>query len=191
MQDSQPQEPQDSQDKGLRPDNSLRKNLSGFAQITPTPYRGAQASHDGFRKLAAMGVKIVIDLRGDRKSERKFVNSLGMTYIPMGWECSFPEDKTFAEFLTLIRDNPGKRIFVHCCVGDDRTGIMIAAFRMADQGWSADEAEKGMEGFGFDFLHRRVICPRLLSYEKHFPEHLRTNPAFRDLREPKPTADPN
>jgi len=170
------------QDQDLRPDMSVRKTLPDFAEVTPALYRGAQASHEGFRKLAAMGVKIVIDLRGARKGERKFVNSLGMSYIPMGWECSFPKDKTFAAFLTLIVDNPGTKIFVHCRVGDDRTGMMIAAYRMAEQGWSAAKAEKEMERFGFNFVHRRLICPRLSSYEEHFPERFRTEPAFRELR---------
>lgn len=171
------------QDQEQGPDNSVRKILPDFAEITPTLYRGAQASHEGFRHLAALGVKIVIDLRGNRKSERKFVNSLGMSYIPMGWECSFPKDKTFADFLTLILDNPGTKIFVHCRVGDDRTGMMIAAYRMAEQGWSAEKAEKEMERFGFGLVHRRLICPRLSSYEEHFPERFRTEPAFRELRE--------
>jgi protein tyrosine phosphatase (PTP) superfamily phosphohydrolase (DUF442 family) len=171
-----------AQNQELGPDTSVRKILPDFAEITPTLYRGAQASNEGFRKLAAMGVKIVIDLRGNRKSERKFVNSLGMSYVPMGWECSFPKDKTFAEFLTLIVDNPGTKIFVHCRVGDDRTGMMIAAYRMAEQGWSAEQAEKEMERFGFNFVHRRLICPRLSSYEEHFPERFRTEPAFRELR---------
>ena len=157
----------------LGPDTSVRKILPDFAEITPTLYRGAQPSKEGFRRLAAMGVKIVIDLRGERKSERKFVNSLGMSYIPMGWECSFPKDKTFAEFLTLIVDNPGTKVFVHCRVGDDRTGMMIAAYRMAEQGWSAAKAEKEMERFGFNFVHRRLICPGLSSYEEHFPEHFK------------------
>lgn len=173
------------QEQELGPDTSVRKTLPDFAEITPTLYRGAQASHEGFRKLAAMGVKIVIDLRGNRESERKFVNSLGMTYIPMGWECSFPKDKTFADFLALIVDNPGTKIFVHCRVGDDRTGMMIAAFRMGEQGWSAEKAEKEMERFGFNLAHRRFICPRLSSYEEHFPERFRTEPAFRELRERK------
>ena len=179
------------QDQDLGPDMSVRKILPDFAEVTPTLYRGAQASHEGFRKLAAMGVKIVIDLRGARKSERKFVNSLGMSYVPMGWECSFPKDKTFAEFLTLIVDNPGTKIFVHCRVGDDRTGMMIAAFRMAEQGWSAERAEKEMERFGFNFTHRRLICPRLSSYEESFPERFSTEPAFRELRERQAAGKPD
>jgi hypothetical protein len=41
------------------------------------------------------------DLRGDRDGEHKKVTSLGMQYVPMHWECSFPKDRIFAEFLEL------------------------------------------------------------------------------------------
>ena len=67
----------------------------------------------------------------------------------------------FAQFLTLLRKNPGKKIFVHSRLGDDRTGMMIASYRMAQEGWSAEKAEKEMEKFGFSFTHRRLICPGL------------------------------
>jgi hypothetical protein len=59
---------------------------------------------------------------------------------------------------------------------------MIASYRMAQEGWSAERAEKEMERYGFDFAHRDLICPGLSHYEKEFPEHLKTSPAFRDLR---------
>jgi tyrosine-protein phosphatase SIW14 len=159
-----------------------QKNLPNFSEVTTTLYRGGQPSKEGFHTLAKMGINIVVDLRGSRESERKLVTHLGMQYVPMSWECSFPKDKTFAQFLRLIQDNPGKKIFVHCRIGDDRTGMMIASFRMAREGWSADRAEKEMEKFGFNFAHRRLICPRLSSYEENFPEHFRTRPEFRDLR---------
>jgi len=165
------------------PSKLMRKNLRDFGEVTPTLYRGAQPTKRGFRMLARMGVNIVIDLRGSRKSERKIVTGLGMQYVPMGWECSFPKDKTFARFLTLLRDNPDKKVFVHCRVGDDRTSMMIASYRMAVQGWSAERAEREMEQYGFSFLHRHLICPRLSSYERKFPRRFKTSPAFRSLRE--------
>lgn len=129
-----------------------------------------------------MGVNIVVDVRGNREGERKLVHSLGMRYVPMGWYCSRPHDNTFAEFLTLLRDNPGKKVFVHCRVGDDRTGMMIASYRMAEEGWSAEKAEKEMKNFGFNFAHRRLICPGLLRYEQKFPSHFKASPAFKNLR---------
>jgi hypothetical protein len=160
---------------------SMRKNLPNFGEATTTLYRGGQPSKRGFRILAKMGVNIVVDLRGSRDSERKIVTHLGMQYVALPWHCWFPKDKTFAQFLTLLRKNPGKKIFVHCRLGDDRTGMMIASYRMAQEGWSAERAEKEMEKFGFSFTHRRLICPGLSSYEEKFPQRFKTSPAFRQL----------
>jgi tyrosine-protein phosphatase SIW14 len=165
--------PADKIDKHLIPD---------FAEVTPTLYRGAQPRKHGFEALAKMGIRIVVDLRGDRRGERREVNRLGMEYVPMHWQCSFPKDRLFAQFLTLIRKNPGKKIFIHCRVGDDRTGMMIAAYRMAEEGWSAKQAMKEMEKYGFSLAHRRLICPRLSEYEEHFPERFATKPEFQELR---------
>jgi protein tyrosine/serine phosphatase len=165
-----------------RQSESMRKNLPNFSEATPTLYRGGQPTRRGFSMLAKMGINIVVDLRGSRESERRIVTHLGMRYVAMPWRCSFPKDKTFAQFLRLVRKNPGKKIFVHCRLGDDRTGMMIASYRMAREGWSAERAEKEMEKFGFNFTHRRLICPGLSSYEEDFPEHFKASPAFRDLR---------
>ena len=109
------------------------------------------------------------------------VRRLGMRYVAIPWHCPFPHDETFARFLKLVRDNPDKKIFVHCRLGDDRTGMMIAAYRMADEGWSADRAMREMQQFGFSRAHH-FICPTLASYEKDFPRHLKTDPAFQGVR---------
>jgi hypothetical protein len=72
-----------------------------------------------------------------------------MWQIP--WHCPFPKDDVFASFLQPIRENRDKKIFVHCRLGDDRVGMMIAAYRMAEQGRTADEAMQEMESDGFSF----------------------------------------
>lgn len=155
--------------------------LRNFGQITPTLYRGERPTEEGLACLAKMGVTIVISLEGKYKDLHKPVERLGMQYVSMFWECSFPKDETFAKFLQLLRDNPGKKVFVYCHYGDDRTGMMIAAYRIAEQGWSAHEAKEEMKEFGFDFLHRR-ICTGLSDYEDHFPQHWREGRAFEKLR---------
>jgi tyrosine-protein phosphatase SIW14 len=159
--------------------------IPDFAAVTPALYRGAQPRQHGFQALAKLGIQIVVDLRGDRDSERAEVTGLGMQYVPMPWQCSFPKDRIFADFLTLIRKNPGKKIFVHCRVGDDRTGMMIAAYRMAEEGWTAKQALDEMAKYGFLFAHKRLICPGLSEYEENFPEHFATKPEFEKLRSKK------
>lgn len=150
-------------------------------EVTPRLYRGGQPSEEGFRSLAKMGIGIVVDLRGSREHERQLVNSLGMEYVPMPWHCPFPKDEIFARFLSLLRENPEKKVFLHCRLGDDRSGMMIAAFRMAEQGWTAEQAKQEMKASGFGSSHH-LICPGLSRYATHFPERYQTSPAFKDLR---------
>jgi len=59
--------------------------------------------------------------------------------------------------------------------------MAVAAYRMAEQGWSADEAMKEMKEFGFSRSHH-LICPSLAGYEKSFPERWKTSEAFKELR---------
>jgi len=165
------------------------RGVSDFGEVTPTLYRGAQPTKQGFHNLAAMGINIVVDLRGSRESERQIVTKLGMRYVALPWRCYLPRDKPFAEFLMLLRENPGKKVFVHCRVGDDRTGMDIAAYRMAEQGWTPEEAKREMEAYGVNWFHRR-ICTGLTSYEEHFPERFKTSPEFRELRSSGHASEP-
>jgi protein tyrosine phosphatase (PTP) superfamily phosphohydrolase (DUF442 family) len=162
--------------------------LPNFGEVTPNLFRGGQPGIDGLEALEKMGVRIVIDMRGSKSSHEEIaVSKLGMQYVAIPWHCPFPADPVFARFLKLIQDNPGKKILVHCRLGVDRTGMAIAAYRMAEEGWSADEALEEMKMFGFTAAHR-VICPTLSFYEKHFPDHLKTHSAFKHLEPPAAAA---
>lgn len=153
-----------------------------LGEVSPTLYRGAQPTRQGFQKLAEMGISIVVDLRErGRKGEGQLVTKLGMRFVALPWNCFHPTDADMARFLQLLRDNRGKKIFVHCQTGDDRTGMMIAAYRIAEQGWTAKEAMMEMEAYGFTSIHH-TYCPRLASYEERFPERFKSAAAFRDLR---------
>jgi protein tyrosine phosphatase (PTP) superfamily phosphohydrolase (DUF442 family) len=158
------------------------KGVPNFGEVTPTLYRGGLLKTDGLKTLAKLGIKVVVDTHANDVSEEKTVKSLGMEYVAIPWHCPWPKDEVFAKFLKVLRENKGKKVFVHCRLGDDRTGMMIAAYRMADEGWTADEAMNEMEAFGFTRAHH-YICPGLASYEKHFPERLKDGPAFAGVRE--------
>ena len=157
------------------------KGLPNLGEVTPTLFRGSQPTKEGFKQLAKMRIAIVVDLRGDRKGERDAVRMLGMQYVPIPWFCMRPKDVVIAQFLILLRDNPGKKIFVHCNTGIDRTGMMIAAYRIAEEKWTADEAMKEMKAFGFSRFHE-TICLGLSSYEERFPEEFASDPVFQSLR---------
>lgn len=152
--------------------------VPNFAEVTPELYRGGQPTVDGLQALAASGINIVIDTRGFDQREQAEVTRLGMQYIAIPWHCPFPKDNVFASFLAVLRDHPRRKIFVHCRLGDDRSGMMIASYRMAEEGWTSAQAMDEMKAGGFTFSHH-LICPGLAHYEKEFPRHYATNPIFR------------
>jgi len=146
------------------------KGVGNFGEVTPTLYRGGQPSREGYEALAKMGVNIVVDGRlSGQDKEREEVEKAGMQYVSIPWHCLFPRDEVFARFLNVLRANPDKKVFVHCRYGDDRTGMMVAAYRMSVEGWTAEEARREMDQFGY----KPLVCPSLGPYEKHFPEHVK------------------
>jgi len=155
--------------------------IPNFGHVTPNLYRGAQPNAEGIAALKKMGVDLVVDLRGGRSAQEEVaVTKLGMQYVSIPSHCPFPKDEPWAKFLKVIEQNPGKKIFVHCRLGDDRTGMAVASYRIAEEGWSADEALKEMKAFGFSTVHH-AMCPGLEEYEEKFPERVKKSPAFREL----------
>src|SRR5579863_7063034 len=157
------------------------KGVPNFGEVTPTLYRGGLLNTTGLKALAKMGVSVVIDTHANDVSEEKTVKSLGMKYVAIPWHCPWPHDEVFAKFLKVVHENKGKKIFVHCRLGDDRTGMMVASYRMAEEGWTADEAMWEMKSFGFSRSHH-LLCPGLAGYEKEFPKRLREDPVFEGVR---------
>lgn len=167
---------------------SSRRNEVGvpnFGEVTPNLFRGGQPGVDGFKTLKEMGVGVVVDMRGgSNEQEKATVTKLGMQYVSIPWHCTFPSDEPMARFLKLIEENRDKKVFVHCRLGADRTGMAIAAYRMASEGWSADEALNEMAKFGFDWEHH-MFCPTLERFERSFPQRLRNDAAFEEFRRAK------
>lgn len=156
--------------------------VANFGEVNQKLYRGGQPTNHGLANLHKMGVELVVDLReGARSDERDAVTKLGMQYVSIPWRCGHPDHETTARFLTVLRENQDKRIFVHCYYGSDRTGMMVAAFRMTQENWSAAEAGNEMRAYGFSLTHR-MMCPGLASYEESFPGAFKTSPAFEKLR---------
>jgi tyrosine-protein phosphatase SIW14 len=124
-------------------------------KISDVLLRGAQPSAQGLAELKKLGVTTIVDLRGNRgpvNRERAQAESLGMHFIDMpvsGW--SPPSNAQVAEFLKLFQKDATQKIFVHCYYGRDRTGVMVAAYRMAQQNWTPDQAASEMDSFGFHY----------------------------------------
>ncbi|HXM68294.1 MAG TPA: dual specificity protein phosphatase family protein [Candidatus Acidoferrum sp.] len=158
-----------------------QKGVPNFGEVTPSLYRGGLLNGEGIKALKKLGINLIVDTHANDSSEERDVKSLGMQYVAIPWHCPWPHDEVFAKFLKVVHDNKGKKIFVHCRLGDDRTGMMVAAYRISEEGWTADEAMTEMRSFGFTRSHH-LLCPSLARYEKEFPDRLKNSPAFRNER---------
>ena len=158
-----------------------QKGVTNFGEVTPQLYRGGLLRGDGLKALKKLGINFIVDTHTYNKDEEREAAALGMKYVAIPWHCPWPHDEVFAKFLKILHENKGKKVFVHCRLGDDRTGMMVAAYRMAVEGWTAEEAMKEMQSFGFTKSHH-IICPSLARYEKEFPDRLKNNPEFAEFR---------
>ena len=140
---------------------AVRFRLDGvpnFHMVTRNIYRGAQPTREGFRNLERMGVKTVVNLRALHRDNLEGT-SLREARIPMrAWE---PEADEIAGALRVITGKDGP-YFVHCQHGADRTGAVIAVYRMAVQGWERDEAIREMTGGGYGFHFIWAEIPKFL-----------------------------
>jgi protein tyrosine/serine phosphatase len=158
-----PQQPEKQPSAHLRKIGTkmAARGIPNFRQVNATLYRGGVPSPEALKGLKKMGVDFVVDMRGGQsEAEETAVTGLGVQYVSLSWLCPFPKDEAFAKFLRLIRENPGENVFVHCRLGDDRTGMAVASYRMAEEGWPAEDAMKEMRKFGFTRMHYG-ICPWL------------------------------
>ena len=152
--------------------------IHNFGKISDQLYRGAQPDAAGVAQLKKLGVTTIVDLRredaGERGREKQEAEAAGIRFVNIpvgGWDA--PADAQIAEFLSIFAD-PKQKVFVHCHFGEDRTGVFVAAYRMAVQQWSAEQAFQEMHFFGFNAFWHHTMA----SFVRQFPTVLSSSPAF-------------
>jgi tyrosine-protein phosphatase SIW14 len=141
--------------------------VGNFHQVNDRLYRGAQPTEEGFKRLAQLGVRIVMDLRRPEERsnvEQKVVQSLGMRYVHLPMKGRrFPSDADILRALTIFNDSSTTPVFVHCREGKDRTGAVIACYRIAHDGWTNRRALAEAKSYG---MHREEH--EIQEYIMHF-----------------------
>jgi len=122
--------------------------VGNFGRVDAALWRGAQPTAEGFRKLEALGVRTVVNLRHGH-DDRPLLAGTGLAYVNIPCRAWRPRKDQMDAFLKIVRDPARQPVYVHCAQGRDRTGYMVAAYRM-DQGWSAEAAIQEMKRFRFN-----------------------------------------
>lgn len=137
----------------LAQDKPSKKDLPNFYLVNANLYRGGQPTGTGIKRLEKMGVKTVIDLRGadeNSKKEENWTQAAGMKFIAVNLENWLrPKNSDIEQIINYINAPENQPVFVHCKRGADRTGTVVAVYRIKHDGWTADQATDEAKKIGF------------------------------------------
>lgn len=134
-------------------------HIRNFGKVDDHLYRGGVPTPEGIKELAGMHVVLDVDLREPREgtaAEKKLAEAAGIRYVNVPLpELSAPPPDSVRKVLELLtaKDTNGM-IFVHCRRGKDRTGTIVACYRMQQEHWSYQRAIAEANNYGMSYFER-------------------------------------
>jgi protein tyrosine/serine phosphatase len=136
-----------------RPTNWAQKvsvnGMHNLYKIDSLVYRSEQPHHKEMKELQSMGISTVLNLRHKRNDNWKGRKTkLKLEHIPINtWKVSYDELVNATGILVRAKEP----ILVHCWHGSDRTGAIIACYRIVKFNWTKEEAIKELVNGGYGF----------------------------------------
>jgi len=140
-------------------------------------YRCGQPTPEQLAELIGrLGLRTVVCLRGSRdpndpdaweRAERDVCEAAGARFVPIPFNHKNPPTaEQVDEFLRHVCSPASVPALVHCRIGQQRTGMFCALYRVRVQGVAPEVALREMDEMGFNSRHRRH--QRLLaSFREH------------------------
>ena len=118
--------------------------LPRFQQVSDKLYRSAQPLDGGIARLRELGINTIVNVRGAgpaTRAEETAARAAGLNYfnVPLpNW--GRPQEPRVARILELIAAPENGRVLVHCKEGVDRTGMIVAVYRITHDRWTSQNA---------------------------------------------------
>ncbi len=135
--------------------------LENLHRVSAEVYRSGQPGREDFAELQRRGLKSVLNLRRHHSDEDD-VRGVALTLYELPLNAGSLNESELRAALAIIRHAP-KPILIHCWHGSDRTGAVAAAYRIAEQNWTAEDAVRELQQD--EYGHHDVIygnIPKLL-----------------------------
>ena len=134
------------------------KGVPNLYKVSDDLYRSAQPTAEGMGNLKSMGIKTIVNLRAFH-SDYDEMGCFDFGYERIYMKPWRPEEEDAVRFLQIVTDPAKTPVLVHCQHGADRTGIMVALYRVAVEGWAKEVAlcEMTQGGFGFHSVWNNLI----------------------------------
>lgn len=133
------------------------EGVPNLHQVDAHVYRSAQPTAEGMCHLEAAGIKTVLNLR-DWHSDQDEARGTALHLVHVRLDAWDVDEPKLLEAIRVLRDPAAWPVLVHCQHGADRTGLVVALYRVTSQEWTpyeaADEMTRG--GFGFHSIWREI-----------------------------------
>lgn len=132
---------------------SAGEALTNFHEVEKDFFRGGQPNEEEIKALRLLGIQTIVSFRNEKELiwwERKLVEKNGMAFVSIPLIGSKSPTLDEARYFLEIASDPGRRpLYIHCREGKDRTGAMVALYRIATQSYPVEEAYAEARRFGF------------------------------------------
>ncbi|MHC4884961.1 MAG: phosphatase domain-containing putative toxin [Planctomycetota bacterium] len=136
----------------------LDAELKNFYKISDKVYRSEQPDKASFPVVERFGIKAVLNLR-EHHSDTDEAKGTGLTLYRYKLNAATVSEKQLLTALQFIKNSSGP-ILVHCWHGSDRTGVVVAGYRIVFQGWAKGKAIDEFKHGGYGY--HKTLYPNLV-----------------------------
>ncbi|MDR1518406.1 MAG: dual specificity protein phosphatase family protein [Dysgonamonadaceae bacterium] len=129
-------------------------------------YRSMQLDEKHLYRLKNEGIDALLNLRFfNRNEDKKHFGEAGIELVNIPLKAWYIKPSHLAKALWEIekRTKKGKTVLVHCKHGADRTGIVVAMYRVVYQEWTPEQAKDEMMNGPYEFHAVFGNLPKLLT----------------------------
>jgi protein tyrosine phosphatase (PTP) superfamily phosphohydrolase (DUF442 family) len=133
-------------------------NIFRFGKVDARLYRGALPTNEDLLALKQMGIKSIVSFRGlgdptekdQIAQERDAALRLNLKFFNVQIPFDSPvTSQEIKQFFDTVENPANQPLYVHCKGGRDRTGTMVALYRIKNSGFTGPQALKEMQDYAF------------------------------------------
>lgn len=157
-----------------KPAPEVHLDVKNFAKVSPILYRGGRPDGELLADMKRQGIKTDIDLMGAIPGfdtalvalEKLQAGHAGVKFVNVKVPMTGAIPQAIADqFFKTVLDPANQPVYVHCMYGRDRTGVMVALYRMREDGYTGQQALTEAETFGYSPTRFPALTQFLLAYQ--------------------------
>lgn len=130
----------------------IGSELNNFYKVSSNVFRSEQPTKKSFAQIQNFGISSILNLRPFH-TDNDETKGLKLELYSVKMHAGSVTPEQIFKSLSIIKNSNGP-ILIHCRHGSDRTGVIIASYRIVFENWSKEEAIDEMRNGGYGYHSR-------------------------------------